>query len=146
MALKNNPHVFPFEGRLWVSEIPPAEMLGQLTEQRAWDATNERRERWGFAIAIGAVAGVLATYGFGYFASIPPVVNLFLLPVGFAVGAVLGSVVNRSRVARMPEKSGTARPVTNLATRIPRDVVRAAPDDATAAQLIDWSQRGYVPR
>jgi hypothetical protein len=145
MGLDDNPHVFRHEGRLWVSELPREEALRQVNDQRAWDAANARHERWGLAIAIGAAAGVLVTYGLGTLAGLPPVINLFVLPIGFAVGAVLGAVVNkRVRAVALHNSPLPARPVIAAMVRIPPEVVKKAPPDSTARQLIDWSHRGFV--
>lgn len=145
MALDDNPHVFRHEGRLWVSELPREEMQRQLNDQRAWDVANARHERWGLAIAIGAALGVVISFGLGYFAGLPPVLNLFLLPVGFAVGAVLGAVVNkRVRATELANSPLPSRPVIATMVRIPPEVIKRAPDDSTAKQLIDWSRRGFV--
>jgi hypothetical protein len=145
MALDDHPNVFSFEGKLWVSELPRDEARAQLHDQRAWDAANLRYERWGLAIALGAAAGVLVTLGLGTLAGQPPAVNLFILPIGFAVGAVLGAVVNKRVRARALENSPLPpRPVIAAIVRVPPEVVKRAPDDSTAAQLIDWSHRGYV--
>ena len=145
MGLDENPNVFRHEGRLWVSELPREEMLRQVNDQRAWDAANARHERWGLAIAIGAAVGVLVFYGLGSLAGLPPVVNLFVLPLGFAVGAVLGAVVNkRVRAMSLQNSPLPARPVIAAMVRIPPEVVKKAPADSTARQLIDWSHRGFV--
>jgi hypothetical protein len=145
MALVDHPNVFSFEGRLWVSELPRDDARAQLANQRAWDAANLRYERWGLAIAIGAVAGVLVTFGLGTLAGQPPAVNLFILPIGFAVGAVLGAVINKRIRARALENSPLPpRPVIADLVRIPPEVAKRAPGDATAAQLIEWSQRGHI--
>lgn len=145
MALDDNPHVFRHEGKLWVSELPRDEAQRQLADQRAWDAANAKHERWGLAIAIGAAVGVLVFYGLGSLAGAPPVVNLFVLPVGFAVGAVLGAVVNkRVRAVALQNSPLPARPVVATMVRIPPEVVKRAPEDSTATQLIDWSRRGFV--
>lgn len=145
MALDDNPHVFRHEGKLWVSELPRDEMLRQLNDQKAWDVANARHERWGLAIAIGAAAGVLVFYLLGSLAGLPPVVNLFVLPVGFAVGAVLGAVVNkRVRAVALQNSPLPARPVISAMVRIPPEVIKRAPDDSTAKQLVDWSRRGFV--
>ena len=145
MTLDEHPHVFRYEGRLWISELPRDEMQRQLADQRAWDAANARHERWGLAIAIGAAAGVVITYGLGYFAGLPPVVNLFLLPLGFAVGAVLGAVINkRVRASELANSPLPARPTIAAMVRIPPEVIKRAPADATAKQLVEWSRRGFV--
>jgi len=145
MALDDNPWVFRHEGKLWVSELPREQMQGQLNDQRAWDAANARHERWGFAIAIGAAAGVLVFFGLGSFAGLPAVVNLFVLPVGFGIGAVLGAVVNkRVRAVALQNSPLPVRPVIAAMVRIPPEVIKHAPHDSTGTQLMDWSRRGFV--
>lgn len=145
MALDDHPNVFSFEGRLWVSELPRDQARAQLQDQRAWDSANLRYERWGLAIALGAAAGVLVTLGLGTLAGQPPAVNLFILPIGFAVGAVLGAVINKRVRARALENSPLPpRPVITAIVRVPLEVAKRAPGDSTASQLIDWSHRGYV--
>ncbi|CAN5374932.1 hypothetical protein BH11ACT4_BH11ACT4_05350 [soil metagenome] len=145
MALDDNPYVFRHGGKLWVSELPREEMLRQLADQSAWDAANARHERWGLAIAIGAAAGVLVFYLLGSAAGLPPVVNLFVLPVGFAVGAVLGAVVNRRvRAVALQNSPLPPRPAIAAMVRIPPEVIKRAPEDSTAKQLVDWSRRGFV--
>jgi hypothetical protein len=72
-------------------------------------------------------------------------VNLFLLPLGFAVGAVLGAVVNkRVRAAALQNSPLPPRPVIAAMVRIPPEVIKRAPEDATAKELLDWSRRGFV--
>ena len=144
MALDENPWVFRFEGKLWVSETPRERAISELRAQRAWDAPNARLQRWWMAIAIGAVVGVVATLALGNATGIPPAVYLFALPVGFGIGAVLGALVNKritpeSRHASLPE-----RPCAPFLVRVPPRVASKAPADASARDLIDWSQRGYV--
>lgn len=143
MALDNNPWVFRFEGRLWVSELPREQMFSKVTAQRAWDAANLRREHWGIAITIGAAVGTLATFGFGYLVHFPGIVDLLLAPIGFGIGAVLGAMVNRRFVKPRPEES-SPRPDIPIMTKIPPSVARKSPEDASARELIDWSRRGYV--
>ncbi len=143
--LDENPWVFRHDGRLWVSELPREEMLRQVNDQRAWDVANARHERWGLAIAIGAAAGVLVFFSLGSLGGLPPVANLFVLPVGFAVGAVLGAVVNkRVRAVSLQNSPLPTRPVIAAMVRIPPEVLKKAPADSTARQLIDWSRRGFV--
>jgi hypothetical protein len=145
MALDDNPYVFRHEGKLWVSELPRDEMQRQLADQAAWDVANARHERWGLAIAIGAAVGVLVSYALGALAGLPPVVNLFLLPLGFAAGAVLGAVVNkRVRAVALQNSPLPPRPTIAAMIRIPPEVIKRAPEDSTAKQLVDWSRRGFV--
>jgi hypothetical protein len=88
---------------------------------------------------------VLVTLGLGTLAGQPPAVNLFVLPIGFAVGAVLGAVINKRVRARALENSPLPpRPVIAAIVRVPVEVAKRASDDATAAQLIAWSHQGYV--
>ncbi len=145
MALDDNPYVFRHQGKLWVSELPREEMQRRLADQAAWDVANARHERWGLAITIGAAMGVLISYALGAFVGLPPVVNLFVLPVGFAVGAVLGAVVNkRVRAVALQNSPLPPRPVIGAMVRIPPEVLKRAPADSTAKQLVDWSRRGFV--
>jgi len=137
MALDNNPYCFHFEGKLWVSELPRDEMLRQITDQRAWDVANAKYERWGIAIAIGAAVGVIATFAFGASAGLPPVINLFILPVGFAVGAVLGAAVNkRVRAVTLQNSPLPDRPVIARMVRVPRSVAARAPENATGREIL----------
>lgn len=145
MALENNLYVFRFEGRLWVSEVPREAALAQLQAQREWDRQNARLQRWWVAITLGAVLGVIATLLLGTSAGLAPAIYLVLLPIGFGAGAVLGALVNKRFFA--PElQHGSLPPRPELAklTRIPSRVARAAPADASARDLIDWSTRGFV--
>lgn len=145
MALDEHPNVFRHEGRLWVSELPKAEMQRQLADQRAWDVANARHERWGLAIAIGAAAGVVVSFALSYFAGLPPVVDLFILPVGFGIGAVLGAVVNkRVRATELANSPLPQRPTIAAMVRIPPEVIKRAPSDVSAKQLVEWSRRGFV--
>lgn len=145
MALDDNPYVFRHEGKLWVSELPREEMQRQLADQAAWDVANARHERWGLAIAIGAALGVVISFSLAYVAGLPPVINLFILPLGFAVGAVLGAVVNkRVRAVSLENSPLPPRPVIGAMVRIPPEVIKRAPEDSTAKQLVDWSRRGFV--
>jgi hypothetical protein len=138
MALENNKYCFPFEGKLWVSELPREETLRQITTQRAWDAANARYERWGIAIAIGATAGVIITFAISVWAGMPPALNLFLLPIGFAVGAVLGARVNKVVRAQALQNSPLPdRPTIARMIRVPRSVAAKTPEDATAREIIE---------
>ena len=145
MAIGDHPKVFRFEGRTWVSELPREDALAQLTRQRAWDAANARLQRWWVAIVIGAAVGTAGTLALGTAAGLFPAVYLVLLPLGFGVGAVLGALVNKRFFAPDPQHASLGpRPVIAALTRIPPRVVRAAPPEATAKELIDWSTRGFV--
>jgi hypothetical protein len=140
--LEYHPNVFRFEGRLWVSELPKDEMLRQLTEQRSWDAATARQERWWIAIAVGAGLGVAATLGIGIATGVAPTAYLLALPLGFGVGAVLGAVVNRRIVGSTAPS--TPRPAIATVRRVPNSVARHAPADASASDLLAWSERGFV--
>jgi hypothetical protein len=144
MSLEDNPWVFRYEGRLWVSEAPRERALAELQAQRAWDARNARLQRWWVAIAIGAVIGVVATLALGNLVALPPAIYLLLLPVGFGAGAVLGALVNKRVNPEAAHASLPARPATPLLVRVPQRVASKAPADASARDLIEWSRRGYV--
>ena len=143
--LRDNPWAFRHDGRWWVSSTPREEAHARLVEQVAWDRRNARMQRWWVAIAIGAVLGTGLTLGLSMWLGWHPFVNLVILPLGFGIGAVLGALVNKrvqgedAAHASMPK-----RPTTPELTLIPRNVVRTAPDDASAADLIRWSKQRYV--
>lgn len=145
MALDEHPNVFRFEGRLWVSESPRDDALEQLRAQRAWDANNAKLQRWWVAITIGAIAGVAATLALGTAAEVDPTVYLLTLPLGFGGGAIVGALLNKRfnapdrQHASLPE-----RPTTVSLTQVPSRVAKAAPPLATATEIIEWSQRGFV--
>ncbi|CAN5251030.1 hypothetical protein BH09ACT5_BH09ACT5_24710 [soil metagenome] len=144
MSLDDSPWVFRFEGLLWVSEAPRERALAALQEQRAWDARNARLQRWWIAIIIGAAVGVVATLALGTATGIPPATYLFALPVGFGIGAVGGALVNRRITPESAHASLPPRPTTPFLVRVPPRVASKAPADASARDLIEWSQRGYV--
>lgn len=145
MALDDHPNVFRFEGHHWVSLAPRDEAIAQLRAQRAWDASNAKLQRWWVAITIGAVVGVGATLALGTAAGVAPTVYLLTLPVGFGAGAILGALVNkRFNAPDRQHASLPARPTTVPLTRVPSRVARAAPVDATATEVIEWSERGFV--
>ena len=144
MALDDHPNVFRYEGRTWVSLAPREDAITQLRTQRAWDAANAKLQRWWVAITIGAVAGVAATLAFGTAAALAPAVYLLLLPIGFGIGAVLGALVNKRFNPTAQHASLPARPTTVPLTQVPPRVARAAPADARAIDLIEWSHRGFV--
>lgn len=144
MALDDNPWVFRFEGKLWVSESPREVALDRVRAQRAWDARNAKLQRWWVAIAVGAAVGVAATLALGAVTGVPPALYLFALPVGFGIGAVLGALVNQRLNPAAAHESLPPRPTTPLLVRIPPRVAAKAPDDASARELIEWSQRGFV--
>ena len=144
MALDENPWVFRFEGRLWVSETPRERALAELRAQRAWDAQNAKLQRWWVAIAIGAVVGIVLTLALGTATGIPPALYLFALPVGFGIGAVLGALVNKRITPASQHESLPERPTVPFLVRVPSRVASKAPADASARDLIEWSRRGYV--
>ena len=144
VALDDNPWVFRYEGKLWVSETPRERALAQFQAQRAWDARNAKLQRWWVAIAIGAVVGVVLTLALGTATGLPPAVYLILLPVGFGAGAVLGAVVNRRITPEAQHASLPERPSAPFLVKVPRAVAYKAPADASAKDLIEWSQRGFV--
>jgi hypothetical protein len=140
MALDNHPNVFHFEGRAWVSELPGPEALAQLRAQRAWDAATIRAQRWWVAIAIGATVGTGATLWIIDQAGLAPVANIIFLPLGFAVGAVLGAIVNKRILGdAIATATATERPQLVHLTRIPPRVVRTADSDSTVEEIITLS-------
>jgi hypothetical protein len=148
MALDNHPNVFRFEGRLWVSEAPREDALRQFQAQRAWDDATAKAQRWWVAIGVGAAAGVGAVLALGIATGAPPVLYLFVLPIAFAFGAVLGAMVNKRMLGASPASGATAatpRPGIPALTRVPPRVATKAPADASAKDLIEWSRRGSVP-
>src|SRR5690606_28581183 len=135
MALDNSPHCFRFEGRLWVTEIEPEEALRQFAAQRAWDAASVRSQRWMPAVVIGAVLGIAATIAASTAVNLPIALYLFTLPVGFAIGAVLGALVNK-RILGVDAAVPGDRPTMAPVTRVPYSVARKAPEDASATEII----------
>ncbi|WP_010202861.1 hypothetical protein [Salinibacterium sp. PAMC 21357] len=145
MALDEHPNVFRFEGRSWVSQSPRDEALEQLRAQRAWDAANAKLQRWWVAITIGAIAGVAVTLALGTAADADPTGYLLLLPLGFGAGAILGALINKRFNARDGQhESLPERPTTVALTQVPSRVAKAAPPYATATEIIEWSNRGFV--
>ncbi|EAR25401.1 hypothetical protein A20C1_04021 [marine actinobacterium PHSC20C1] len=145
MALDNHPNVFRFEGRTWVSEAEGGEALKQLRAQRAWDAENAKLQRWWVALAIGAVAGVAAVLAIGTTAGLDPTLYLLVLPLGFGGGAILAALINKRFNAPDPRHASLPdRPTTVPLTLVPSRVAKAAPEHATATELIEWSNRGFV--
>jgi len=147
MALENHPNVFRFEGRLWVSPEDRETAQAAFAAQRRWDAGQLRSQHWTLALALGAIAGTAATLGLGTLGGLPPVFYLILLPVGFGIGAVIGARVNRrilgSRITDVPT---TPRPETPPLTRIPSAVAKRVSDVTPVADLISWSEQGFVPK
>lgn len=145
MALDDHPQVFRFEGHHWVSAEPREVALAGLVAQRRWDASNARLQRWWVAIVIGAIVGTAATLAVGTSADLAPALYLLLLPIGFGIGAVLGALVNKwFNAPDAQHASLPTRPVIAQLTRIPSRVARNSPPDATAEQIIEWSNRGFV--
>lgn len=145
MALDQHPNVFRYEGKLWVSELPRDTAHAQLVRQRAWDAANAKLQRWWVAIAIGAAVGTVGTLTLGSSVGLAPAIYLILLPLGFGAGAVLGALVNKWFFAPETQHASLgARPSTAKLVRVPSRVARAATDDASVRDLIEWSQRGFV--
>lgn len=140
MALDDSPWVFRFDNKWFVSELPGDQALAQLTAQQAWDAANGKVNRWGLAIGIGAAVGTVATFLGGSFLGAPPVLNLFLLPIGFAVGAVIGARVNEFlRQSRPADAALPDRPKAVAVTRVPRRVMMHAEPDLSAKEIIQLS-------
>jgi hypothetical protein len=148
MGLDDHPNVFRFEGRLWVSESPREDALRQFQAQRAWDSATAKAQRWWVAIGAGAAVGVGAVLALGIATGAPPVLYLFVLPIAFAFGAVVGAMINKRMLgagsASGPD-SATPRPSIPALTRVPARVAARAPADSSARDLIEWSHRGSVP-
>ena len=147
MALEDHPNVFRFEGRLWVSEDPRETASRDFAAQRKWDAGQLRSQHWTLALALGALAGTAATLGLGTAAGLAPVFYLVLLPLGFGAGAVVGAVVNKRILGpRLTEVPTTPRPETPHLTRIPAAVARHTDENTPLADLVAWSEQGFVPK
>lgn len=144
MALDDNPWAFRYEGKWWVSETPRERALERLVAQRAWDGRNAALQRWWVAIALGAAAGIIGTLALGTLTGLAPAVYLVLLPIGFGAGAVVGALVNKRLNPEAAHESLPARPTTPFLVKVPPRVAAKAPADASASDLIEWSQRGYV--
>jgi hypothetical protein len=137
---ETHPNVVRFDGKLWVSEVSSEQLMPQLTAQRAWDNSNDKANKWWLALAIGGVIGVAVVWWLSATLGAPPVMNLFTLPIGFAVGAVLGARVNeRLRPGRAADQALGVRPQAAVMVRLPRRVVRTADASSTATQLIELS-------
>jgi hypothetical protein len=147
MALDNHPNVFLFGGRAWVSELPRDQALTQLTAQRAWDIATVRAQRWWIAITIGTALGTAAAWWLGDLVGAPAFANLVFLPVGFAVGAVLGAVVNKRILGDTLAATtvGTERPTVAPLTRVPPRVIRTADADSTVREIIALSRPASEP-
>lgn len=141
MALEEHANVFRFEGRTWVSLAPRDEARAALAAQRAWDAATARAQRWWIAIAIGAVLGTAIVFGVGVLTGAPPFLNLIVLPIGFAFGAVLGAMANKRFNPGAAEAPATQRPAVPELTRVPASLARRIPDDTTAAEIIALARR-----
>ena len=142
MSLDDHPHVFRYEGRLWVSEVLADEARAQLVAQRAWDASNAKLQRWWVAIAVGAALGVAGTLALGTAGSLAPAIYLVLLPVGFGIGAVLGALVNKKFFAPDAQHESLGeRPTTVQLTRVPASVARRANALTPVSELIAASRR-----
>jgi hypothetical protein len=140
---ESHPNVVRFDRKLWVSPLPADELAEQIRAQRAWDDANSRANHWPWAIGIGAAVGSVATYVITALLGAPPVINLFLLPAGFAAGAVLGGLVSeRLRPRRDADAALGPRPKVEPMTRIPRRVAARADADSTAAELIELCTSG----
>lgn len=147
MALEEHPHVFRYDGRLWVSALPGAEARAQLVAQRAWDNAHLKSQHWTVAIVIGAIVGTGAMLGIGVATGLAPAIYLVLLPLAFGAGAVLGAVINKRMLgARLHATPETPRPETTPLTRIPSAVARKTDETTPVDDLIAWSAQGFVPR
>ncbi|MGZ0211109.1 MAG: hypothetical protein ACKVI4_01385 [Actinomycetales bacterium] len=145
MALDEHPNVFRFESRTWVSSAPRDEALEQLRAQRAWDRENAKLQRWWLALSIGAAVGVAGVLAVGSSANLDPTLYLLLLPLGFGGGAIIAALVNkRFNAPDAQHASLPARPTTVPLTLVPSRVAKAAPENASAAEIIEWSNRGFV--
>lgn len=149
MTLDNHPNVFRYEGKLWVSELPREVMRAQFIEQRAWDATHLKSERWTLSLVLGALAGVAGTLVGGTSIGLAPAIYLVLLPVGFGAGVVLGALVNRWLLRQSEQTashSPTVRPELGDVVRVPSGVARKADEFTPTHELIEWSRRGFAPQ
>jgi hypothetical protein len=139
-VLDDHPNCVRFDGKLWVSELPREELAAQLRAQREWDAAQERANRWWLALGLGGLLGVAVALGVFTALGAPPVLNLFTLPIGFAIGAVLGARVNEwLRPRRAADAALPARPQVAPMTRVPRRVAENTPLTATAREVIELS-------
>lgn len=140
MALDDSPWVFRYDNKWFVSELPKEQMLAQLQAQRDWDTENARVNHWALAIGIGAAAGTVATFVLTLWLGAPPVLNLFLLPVGFAIGAVAGGRINESLRTKRPEDAQLPpRPKAATITKVPRRVVANGDALLSAKEIIRLS-------
>ena len=94
--------------------------------------------------SIGAAVGVILTLAGGNAIGLAPAIYLFLLPIGFGAGAVLGALVNKRANPEAAHASLPPRTTTPFLVKVPPRVAAKAPTDASARDLIDWSQRGFV--
>ncbi|MGV8969854.1 MAG: hypothetical protein ACOH1J_05335 [Microbacteriaceae bacterium] len=141
MALENHPHVFQFGGRAWVSALPREQALAQLTAQRAWDVATLRAQRWWVAIAVGSGLGTAVSWWLGNLVNAPAFANIVTLPIGFAIGAVLGAVVNKRLLGDLLTAPVAAeRPTVPPLTRVPTRVVRTAEEFSTVQEIIALSR------
>ena len=139
-VLDDHPNCLRFDGKLWVSEVPRGELQAQLIAQRAWDAQNERVNRWWVALGLGAAVGVAVALALETWLGAPPVLNLFVLPVGFAIGAVVGARINEwLRPRRAADAELPPRPKVVAMTKVPRRVAATASPSATAREIIALS-------
>lgn len=151
MTLDNHPNVFRYEGKLWASELPRDEMLAAFVAQRAWDAAHVKAERWTLSFVLGAIAGTIATLVLGTAIGLSPATYLVLLPLGFGGGVVLGAVVNRWLLGLSRNTAEAAhvldgRPELHEMTKVPAAVARNTDEFTPIADLMEWSQQGFVPR
>ena len=139
-VLDDHPNCVRFDGKLWVSELPREELAAQLAAQRAWDNAQERANRWWLALGLGGIVGVGLAFAIFTAAGAPPVLNLFTLPIGFAIGAVLGARVNEwLRPRRAADAALGERPRVAPMTKVPRRVAETTPLTATAKEIIELS-------
>jgi hypothetical protein len=142
MSLNDHPKVFQFGGKVWVSELPREQALAQLTAQRAWDVAMIRAQRWWVAITIGSALGTGVTLLLSNLVGAPLFANVVFLPIGFAIGAVLGAVVNKRILGdSLATISASERPTLVTLTKVPARVVRTADADSTVAEIVELSRR-----
>jgi len=139
-TLDDHPNCVRFDRKLWVSELPREELHAQLVAQRAWDDEHDRVNRWWLALGLGGLVGVGAALALFTAVGAPPVLNLFTLPIGFAIGAVVGARINEwLRPRRAADAALPPRPTVATMTKVPRRVAATTPLTASAREIIELS-------